>query len=247
MKNSRLASLIFSALFIGACQEYKDQRTLFVQAEHFSKSSVFHVFADFPDEIHSGNAFLVQKNVLLTAAHIFDQPADQKVNPLVYLRVGRRFITAKVEHLNRYRDIAVLAAPIPGEPLELRNVRESDEHAFVAGFMPAESNTATLSSFQIISARVLTTSLQSLHKITNPRLMAESKLTHGLSGSPLIALDGRVIGMFVVYMLTGQPMAEFVDVKHLRESLDLYNYMKKRKNRTVENLSQSKSRGDIKK
>lgn len=247
MRNNQIASLTFSALFLNACQEYKDQRALFSQAEAFSHRSVFHVFVDFPDEIHSGNAFLVEKDTLLTAAHIFDQPAGQNIILPVYIRVGRGFTPARIEHINRYRDIAVLSAAIPGEPLELRNVRESDEHAFVAGFLPAESNTATLSSFQIISARVLTTSLQSLNKITNPRLMAETKLTRGLSGSPLIGLDGRVIGMFVVYMLTGQPMAEFVDVRHLRESLDLYNYIKKRKNRAVQDLSQSKSPKDIKK
>lgn len=245
MKKSKFVGLIFTVLSLNACENYKNQRTLFSQAEVFSRECVFHVFADFPDEIHSGNAFLVQRDTLLTAAHIFDQPATQKIKPLVYVRIGRKLVTAQVQRINRYRDIAVLSAIISGEPLELRNVRVSDERAFVAGFLPSESNTATLSSFQIISARVLTTSLQSLNNITNPRLVAETKLTRGLSGSPLLGLDGRVIGMFVVYVLTGQPMAEFVDVRHLRESLDLYNYTRKRKNLVVQDLPPPKSSLDI--
>lgn len=169
---------------------------LFQNIKQFTSASIFQIIADRAlggDEhrYFMGNAFLVNDNVLVTAAHIFRQAgANYKI---IIVKDGA-LIPAKLA-LSDSNDIAIVEASVPGQPLKIRGARSDENNFYLAGVWSVFTKNVIFGYSYIHEVRGWPDEdgFKFLGKSTMP---VAGVFAHGLSGSPLLGLDGKVVGVF---------------------------------------------------
>lgn len=168
---------------------------LFQNIKQFTSASIFQIIADqkLKGNAHRyfmGNAFLVNDNVLITAVHIFRR-AGAKYKIMI-VKDGD-LIPAKLA-LSDSNDIAIVEASVPGQPLKIRGARNDENNFYLAGVWSIFTKDMIFGYSYIheVSGWPDKDGFRFLGKSTMP---AAGVFAQTLSGSPLLGMDGKVVGM----------------------------------------------------
>ncbi len=136
-----------------------------------------------------GNAFLVDANLLITARHIIYN--ERLANPTINIRThAGNVVQAKVVKTDEESDLALLAAPVAGKILALRNLTQTDTQAYIVGLhLMNLYNMLQAASFVHESRVIISTDDAS------PRILLTGAISPGMSGSPLLDENANVVGI----------------------------------------------------
>ncbi len=142
-KRGKMKKTALLALISLACATIQKPDVMFKGLDRFAEDSVVQVISECTTKLPngstrveqgSGNAFLVQRGVLVSSSHLFTNIRGE--NCQVLIRVGKKNIKARVIILNTATDVAILEADIHGRALKLREVTDKDQVLYVFGFWP---------------------------------------------------------------------------------------------------------------
>jgi hypothetical protein len=138
------------------------------------------------------NGFMAEPGILISVGHAFEETEGKKC--AIVARTSAGGATAKLVLRDGSNDIAILETELRAESLQVRGVAEKESVLYVLGVMPLRKDD------EIQGA-------QFLHKSflwPDPSVVKENLLpllgsfNLGMSGSPVVGRDGKVVGIFSV-------------------------------------------------
>lgn len=193
-----------------------------------------------------GTGFLVAKNIVLTAAHVVGELEVEQV--IVYCSGEER--VGDVLWNDRMRDIAVVIAVCPAEPLEIDSGRlDVDDQLTIAGFnfLALDSGERIIYRFAQSTSPIPGATLDPKGQYDDPFLKWQhaellkrkikptsvhhalsGRIRHGNSGSPVFRPNGKLVGIGVVddaplgraFMIPAASIVRALRESHARDFTD---------------------------
>lgn len=225
----KLAILMIGLLACAGVEKRIDKREyLLKQADRFLSNGMFQVLVecrtDQPDgktriERGLGNAFLVDKNTLVSVAHLFRDTTEKKCT--VTLRNQKTADTeAKIRILDMIFDVAILEARVTGRPFKLRKHEAHDKTVYVSGLWFYRHKDTLYGVPYLVQSTIN----KDASLANDPLLPLLGMFAHGMSGSAVIAPDGQVVGVFAKVGAGNSPSArgKAALTKHILDNLNFY-------------------------
>lgn len=225
----KLAILMIGLVACAGVEKRVDKREhLLKQVNKFLNNGMFQVLVecrtDQPDgktriERGLGNAFLVDKNTLVSVAHLFLDTTEKKCT--VTLRNQETVDTeAKIRILDTIFDVAILEAQVTGTPFKLREHKADDKTVYVSGLWFYRHKDTLYGVPYLVRSTISKDALLA----NDPLLPLLGMFAHGMSGSAVITPDGQVVGVFAKVGTGKSPSArgKAAMTKHILSNLDFY-------------------------
>jgi len=166
-----------------------------------------------------GTGFVAAPNLVVSNAHVVAGIPDRGATVHVVDNRGRRH-RARVVHFDPLSDLSVLRVEtLTARPLPLAEESERDQVGWVYGH-PGGRALAVRPFRAGTEADAVVPDIYGEQEITRRIVPIRADLQHGDSGSPLVATDGRVIGVAFAISPDDETLAVAVAMELVRDAVD---------------------------
>ncbi len=194
MKNIRVALIGYFLLTVSCLHQSPRWTAKVPTILSDIKESVFMVVIPLKDKTQNmGNAFMIDRNVLVTNAHV----CDRDVAAPVYVLKDKKIYGGSIALIDEDADMCLIESYVEGQPLSFLSDIDNYGHAYAVGYMPDLFGPMQI---RIVIREINVRNEVAHHSIHQPdgigrRLSIDGQFQRGDSGSPIFNDDGYVIGM----------------------------------------------------